>query len=325
MPISMDDALKGFAENTRNIVKAKRENQNSLMDTLLAKAKIAEAGYDINGDEISERPEYISSKQASAKKDLAEAGLAEMKLERMKRASLGGQGGIAPLAGGQPLGSGVPEGYKSYLDPNTGDEKIVKDLSVAPPMNEAQKFILSEKQKLAEESDQKKKFAQEDAAEALKSNIQTVEDVKKGSKYFGPLGNLPSWIAPSSLQPGEWGKRREWEANIDKLKANKVLEVMTQLKNASRTGATGFGALNQSELQLLKDSAASLQQRDLPSEVAMKHLDTIEKLQRKALGRMGQQSSDIQTGDMVSMTAPDGTQVQVHKSNIEKARQRGLK
>ena len=71
---------------------------------------------------------------------------------------------------------------------------------------------------------------------------------------------------------------------------------MTQLKTASRTGATGFGALNKPELELLKDSAAALQARDLPPEVAMKHLDTIEKLQKKALARVGgQQAPSIPT------------------------------
>lgn len=295
MPISMDEALRGFAQNTSNIVKNKREQQNSMMDQLLKKAQIAEAGYDIDGDTITQRPDYVSLKQAQARKANLEAEDLEQTMGMKKKFMEGGS--LPGTLGSRPLGGGLPEGATTYFDPSTGKMKTV----VPTPMNEAQRFILSEKQKLASENEQKKKYAQEDAADALKANIQTVQDVKKGSKYFGPAGNVPSLLAPSSIPKalggqGEWSQRREWEANIDKLKANKVLEVMTQLKQASRTGSTGFGALNQQELQLLKDSASSLQQRDLPSEVAMKHLDTIEKLQRKALGRMGgQQSAEIPT------------------------------
>lgn len=76
----------------------------------------------------------------------------------------------------------------------------------------------------------------------LKDNVKTV--VGK-SRIFG-----------TQMIPGT--KARSAEVAINNFKANQVLSVIAEMKAQSRTGATGFGALNARELTVLEQAANKL-------------------------------------------------------------------
>ena len=100
---------------------------------------------------------------------------------------------------------------------------------------------------------------------SAKEALSTIGEIEKGIQYFGLTGGLPSI-------PGS--ERANWESNVNKLMAQQVLDVMSSLKNASKTGATGFGQLSEKELSLLKNAATALK-RTLSSEDATRYLNQI--------------------------------------------------
>lgn len=149
------------------------------------------------------------------------------------------------------------------------------------------------------------KNAEINAAESLRSsaqeNLKTIQDVKKGAKYFGPLGNMPSIAAPSSLF-GEYGPRKKWETNVDRLLSQKVIDVMAEMKRQSKTGASGFGALSQKELDVLQQASTALKKDLLPDD-AMYYLNEMEKIHQKVLNDSGNQ----QNQDPFNAMKPSGS------------------
>ena len=100
-----------------------------------------------------------------------------------------------------------------------------------------------EDRKTAQES------AKQNVLESAQSTIDTISEIEKGSKFFGARSLIPGI-------PGT--EKTKWDANFNKLKANLVINLMTAMKNASKTGATGFGQLNRDELKVLQDGATAL-------------------------------------------------------------------
>ena len=123
-------------------------------------------------------------------------------------------------------------------------------------------FIPELNQKAYEErikKEEKGRFVKESAQDALNSILE----VEKGINKFGLTGQLPSF-------PGT--PRATWEANVNKLLSGKIIDVMTQMKEASKTGATGFGQLSNKELSVLRESSTALK-RWLPPQDAQKILN----------------------------------------------------
>ena len=131
-----------------------------------------------------------------------------------------------------------------------------------------EKFDL-EKQKLEKVNLNKSNMVKASATATLKS----IGKIKAQSKEFGVFGNLPSI-------PGK--ERTIWENNVKKLTADLVINLMAEMKSASQTGATGFGQLNEKELQLLIDGATTLK-RDIPEEEALNLLNDMENIANKVL------------------------------------------
>lgn len=149
------------------------------------------------------------------------------------------------------------------------------------PLEQAKMDALKVKEEEARQIQANKEDALRTSAE---ENLRTIGEVKKGSKYFGMFGNIPSKFDVPTLVKGEYSQRRNWESNIQKLLSQKVLDVMSAMKQQSKTGATGFGALNKDELQKLSDASTALN-RELSEEDAMRYLNDIETIHRKALGQ----------------------------------------
>jgi hypothetical protein len=64
---------------------------------------------------------------------------------------------------------------------------------------------------------------------------------------------------------------------VGTLKSGVALSAITRLKEASATGATGFGAMNEAELQLLIDDIGALDPDTTEPEIFLKTVDRIER------------------------------------------------
>jgi hypothetical protein len=181
--------------------------------------------------------------------------------------------------------------------PTTEEEYMrTKDVGVIKPMNplveartiKQNKLLDLQTQNLENKQEEAKVVKNKQSENVLNSALDfknTLKEVKKGSQYFGAAGPIPT------LNP--WGyERKEWEANINKLLSQKVVDLMNNMKQASRTGATGFGQLNRSELMLLQNASTALN-RGLSPEQALKYLGAMEKLSDKIINGGIEQATGI--------------------------------
>jgi len=126
---------------------------------------------------------------------------------------------------------------------------------------------------------EKKELARDQVVGTAKDTLFAISEVKKGLKYFGAAGVIPPW-------PAEYNKIN-WKANLDQLKSKLILGVMNSMKQASRTGATGFGQLSEKELEQLQNAATALRE-NMSEEDALKQIGIIESKTKKILQREGE-------------------------------------
>jgi hypothetical protein len=193
-------------------------------------------------------------------------------------------GGTQATIGGKPQTSQDQQTSPTWKEIDVGGVKVVNP-NYVEPLSEKDRFELEEKKAKKE----KETTLVTDTAKEL---FRSVQEVKKGLKYFGVLGDLPSEAAPSSLA-GERAERKNWETNVEKLLSGKIVELMTTMKSASQTGATGFGQLNKEELQQLKNASTALK-RTLSPKDAEKYLNQIEKMQLKVFAGDGEVLQDAE-------------------------------
>lgn len=279
--------LEGLQEGVQSL----QQGQNQGIDSALKRAQLLA--------QIQNQPLDMQVKNAELAKLGTETSKADMELENMKK---WGNPTPAPLGGGTPslgltapsLGQTAPsvapvDTQNQYIvvpDPATGTYKQVPNKNFMSSMDQKKAAYIDAKlaetaQKNKEESDRKEQNA-EDLKTSASDAIGTIEKVKAGSKYFGPLGELPSAAAPSSLV-GEYGKRADWESNINKLLSGRVIDIMTKMKQASKTGATGFGQLSEKELQVLQNASTALNKK-LDPKTALGYLNDLEGTYQKVVG-----------------------------------------
>ena len=133
---------------------------------------------------------------------------------------------------------------------------------------------LWKKNKENEETNKKKSQMVKDSA---KDSLNTITEIEKRMGSFGIFGDLPS-------MPGS--ERKNWEANIDKLLSQKIIDVMASMKEASKTGATGFGQLSNKELEVLKNASTQLK-KSLSPQDAQRYLNQIKNTLNKVAGDGG--------------------------------------
>ncbi len=140
-----------------------------------------------------------------------------------------------------------------------------------------QETLALNKQKYADKQEEYR-VANENKSDLIRSNaadmLSSVKRAKEGIERFGLTGNIPAI-------PGS--KKVDWHANVDKLKSGNILKLMNEMKNASRTGATGFGQLSNKELEVLQQASLALR-KDMRPEDAMKYLDQLEINLSKVIG-----------------------------------------
>ena len=123
-------------------------------------------------------------------------------------------------------------------------------------------------------AEEKKKIKTENVLNNAQDTLNTIKNVEDGIEFFGVRSLVPAI-------PGT--EKANWDANLNKLLSQKVLDIMTSLKEASATGSTGFGQLSEKELKVLQDSSTALK-RTLNPKDAKKYLDDMKKPLMKILG-----------------------------------------
>ena len=154
------------------------------------------------------------------------------------------------------------------------------------PLGPSLEQVKNEEKKKAAEL--KKAEVTEKITSSAQDMLNTIKNVKEGARYFGPLGQLPTQATPEGMgaiigiNKEGYEKRKKWENSVNRLLAQKGLDMMLELKNASKTGATGFGQLSEKEGQWLKDASTELT-RDIGQERALEILNEMERLYTKIL------------------------------------------
>jgi hypothetical protein len=115
----------------------------------------------------------------------------------------------------------------------------------------------------------------QNAIDRADSTIKTIDHLITNKNYFGPLEGR---VAPV------FGGKIEFDRNFKNLQANAVMDVLSEMKSQSRTGATGFGALNEKELSLIMDAASKLDTR-LNEDTAEKYLNEMKVNLQKIIDR----------------------------------------
>lgn len=133
---------------------------------------------------------------------------------------------------------------------------------------------ISDLQQKQEDIQKQKEFATESVKNSTLDALDTIKNVKSGINYFGMTGALPSLPATP---------RAKWEANVNKLLSGRIVQIMTEMKQASKTGATGFGQLSDKEGKILREASTALKKTLSPKD-ATEILDKMELSLQKVLG-----------------------------------------
>lgn len=171
----------------------------------------------------------------------------------------------------------IAKGNKNY---------IVNKVSVSKSGIKETPVVTTQDRKFTAEQEENEKINQEKAKQVLDTandTLKTIADVEEGINNFGPLGNV--WSIPGT-------KRRTWESNVDKLLSVKILDTIKLMKDASKTGATGFGSLNIEELNVLKNASTALK-KDLPKEDAQRYINDMKRAVSKIIARQSGESDGI--------------------------------
>lgn len=196
----------------------------------------------------------------------------------------------------------VRNGTQLYQDPN-----YIK------PVGPVDQIKIDEANAKQTEATQKKEGSVQALKDSSQQSIDSIEAAKKGSRFFGPMGDVPSIYSPSSIPligkmtegnmsvGGDYKDRAVWEANVNNLLSKKVVDLIGQMKSLSKTGATGFGNLSDKEGQLLQQASTVLNKK-LPPEVALHYLNEMEKIYQKITGggESQPQQSQQEQGDIRS-------------------------
>lgn len=302
--------LKSAQENNRN-------KRKSTMDELIQRASLAESGYDVQekpgmfgfGGQttISRTPGYVGMKELQRRElenkldpnyEANQAATKEKALikARLEAGGKGGFGGSAPNSSGNEQFIMGPDG------------KWRNNPLIPKPMNPLQEAKLEQ---LKQEEQEAARLAETQKGQVRDASVDALSDIavaKKGKRFFGPLGEFSSKAVPSSLF-GEYGERAEWESNIDKILAQKTLNILTDLKKQSKTGATGLGAVNEREFATLQQAATELR-RNYSPEKAERVLNDMERFHIKVLSAQNEE---------VEVISPDGQQGTIPASQLEEA------
>jgi len=290
-----------FFAGTGQILPSSQPKASSELDEQLKRQKL-----------LTGTPEFkMQQAQATASADLANKLKAEEMMIEAKRQRQMGMSGQAPQAapsGGQTFGFSkpgqatpallngqAPLGQMGNKSPKIlySVPKVDPDTGVAIPdyqLGDNPDYISATKQMELDEAEKKKKLSEEEARQSGMSILQALQNAEKGLEFFGGYGDMPTTTPFGTPNPlvttnyqGKRGERADWEANFGNLESQKMIDTIMKMKEASPTGATGFGQLSEKEGQVLRNASMKLR-RNLDQKDAQRYIVQMKEIQKKALG-----------------------------------------
>lgn len=223
-------------------------------------------------------------------------------------------GSYSPMPQAQASGPVMPQGMPAMPQANQGDVPAMFVQKPGVPVwdSEKRRFItepgevvespeyldpkeraeLAAKQAESEQAAQQQQLKNELARSEGLSQLQAIRSTRKGLNFFGPyggelkstIGGFPNPLVGTSYPGGsKISDRTNWEANLGNLESTKMIETMMKMKEASKTGATGFGQLTEKEGQVLREASMKLR-RNLSPQDAKPLIDQMEAIKMKELG-----------------------------------------
>jgi hypothetical protein len=174
------------------------------------------------------------------------------------------------------------------LGPNATDEEymsVYRKFGGANALGSALERSMIAKDKIAVKQDAQNVLNAQVRDEMMGNALEgktLVENIRKkvGYNTVGALGGALSHIPMTDAA--------EFSSDVKELQSKLTMAVLGAAKAQSKTGATGFGALNMKELEVIKQNIADLDQSKLSPEKFNAKLDTINKyfnkLEQKANG-----------------------------------------
>lgn len=277
--IAMYTTMKGKDSASSDLIPELTIKSDGTAQTVIRSAKPTEMKARMDIDKANAKAQaidnYINGNMSDVDllRNMGTLGLSDSEFEiatqarrRLRDMSLE-QSAAQAVSAPQIVTPGVPEGFKPVYGVDKFGTMAVTKLEPVTPQDLKAEQELRESRKVAELQKQR-------ILDGAKDTVETIAEIKKDINNFGLWGALPSI-------PGT--PRVNWEANVDKLLSKKIVDLMSEMKNASKTGATGFGQLNQEELKVLKNASTALKRTMNPSD-AMKYLGQMEVIARKVLG-----------------------------------------
>ena len=180
----------------------------------------------------------------------------------------------------QPASPTIPQ-VGQYYPPELDEFGRPKGFKMKEQTVEDKKLAFEQEEK-TKQNNVKTKIIRDNARDML----NTISEIEKRMGSFGLYGNFPSISGTA---------RKNWESNVDKLLSQKILDVMTSMKEASKTGATGFGQLSNKELAVLIKASTALK-KTLSPEDAKRYLDQMKEGFKKILSEDSVKTGQTSTG-----------------------------
>ena len=146
---------------------------------------------------------------------------------------------------------------------------------------------IDEKKIKAEDLQKTKDLSKRAAEQAAQGTVDTVSNLLTIDPQTGNVtglapgtSNLFGARVPFLSSVGGT-KTATVNAYLDQLTAERIVELIGEMKSQSRTGATGFGPLAVAELKVLQDASTVLSQRNISDDAALKELTKIYNIARK--------------------------------------------
>ena len=142
--------------------------------------------------------------------------------------------------------AGLPAGSSAQVNTNTGKIDILSKPTALSPDKQAD--VAAKRQRAID--------AQREAAQSTQDSIDRIDQLLK-SPGFAELGTVTGDLAAKT--PFIRTDAKNAQAQLDTIRSQSLLNTLTSLKSLSPTGASGFGALSDSEGRILGTAAANLE------------------------------------------------------------------
>lgn len=167
-------------------------------------------------------------------------------------------------------------------------------------------------------TEEQKAAAAAEKGEAAKAAAgqQKTERVETLSGYLGQLQRARDVIStgvatglPGQITSNVWGTpSADLKGILESISNPIVLEAMAEARKGSAQGATGFGALSQKELELLKGKFGSLRQAQSDQSL-LETIDAIDKSYRRLMAyNAGYDPYTVEGSMLVGLPPPEGTE-----------------